>query len=487
MKKKLPALLGLAVLLIVLAAVYFLWGSGEGDETAEVEEQTEESQSFSFVFNIDENVGLSQVRAERISLPEGCGVSESIDAGDKEMLVYLDGGSWYIKGYEDCPLSDNMQTYLDGFYSLYASTELKEHQGLEEYGLAEPCLKIYAAYDDGSDILLSVGNRTADKLGFYVNVSGSDSVYIVSNTNITKYFYGFNELMDKTLPTLNLEEITFATVMNFETDESLIITYDTDSNESSAAEGNNLTTLMLKSPVNGLTVYPYNLETTILSGYSYLKLLDIVEINAEDLAQYGLEQPVYELTFKDTENTFSLDIGSLADDEHYYCKTPDSNTVYLTYKAGVEPAVNYNIYEFTERFVNLQYRRNVESVNISVLNGEEYILEFGEDNVNKEGVDNRVASLNGREYDRVDISDFYQLLTGITFERIEENAAVEGEAALVISYKLLDGTESTDRYYNYDSNYYIVEKNGGSTGFVVSKSYLSRMLDMAATLSQEEE
>ncbi|MCD8215671.1 MAG: DUF4340 domain-containing protein [Clostridiales bacterium] len=482
MKKKLPVLIGLIALLVVLAAVYVFY-SGSKPEEEEAGEETEASNTgSSIVFKIDEDISITEIKAVRNEIPEGVFVYENYDLNDSELRVYLNDSddSYYIEGYENRALDDNMSAYIDGFYTIAAQTELEEHEELSVYGLDDPAGEFYLSLSDGSEITISVGNLTADKVGHYVKTSESDSVYVVVNSLVTSYFYGLNDLLDKSLPELNQDEITLVSVMDKNDENTLLISYDEGS---SSADANTLTTLMMHSPVSGLTVYPYNLQTTILSGFSQLKLLDIVEIGAEDLAKYGLEEPEYELTFADTETVFALDIGIAADDSHTYCKLPDGDIVYTTYTSGYEPAVNYNIYEFVERFVNLQYRRNVDYVTIDSSDGESYVLSFGEDTVNQDGIDNRTADLNGNQYERTEISDFYQLLIGIVFERIEEEAEISGEPGLVISFKLLDGTEITDKYFDYDSNYYAVEKDGASTGFIVSKTYVSRMLTMAAELA----
>ncbi|MCD8089267.1 MAG: DUF4340 domain-containing protein [Clostridiales bacterium] len=478
MKKKLPVLAGLIVLLIVLSVVYVL-SKGSEEGTAEEEEPQYTSKSTAAV-DIADDVTITEIKAERYELPAGLGLSEPYDLKDGNIRVYLEDDSYYIEGYEDCALSDSMSAYIDGFYSLYAENELKEHDGLSAYGLDNPKGVFSLSLSDGSEITVTVGNPTADRVSYYVMTSQSDSVYAVVNSLISSWFYGLNDLLDKSLPEINQEEITFVSVKDKAEENTLLITYD--ENDSSAV-GNSLTTLIMRSPVNGLAVYPYNLQTTILSGSSMLKLTDIVEINPGDLSVYGLEEPEYELTVIDTENTFALDIGTAADETHTYCMLPGGNIVYTTYTSGVEPAVNYNIYEFVERFVNLQYRRYVDEVTIENANGDDYTLTFGDDSVNKEGVDNRVAYLNGKSFERTEISDFYQLLVGITFERIEENAEISGNPGLTITYKLLDGTVTADKYFDYDSNYYVVEKDGTSTGFIVSKTYVSRMLTKAAELT----
>ncbi|MCD8158856.1 MAG: DUF4340 domain-containing protein [Clostridiales bacterium] len=486
MKKKLPVLIGLIVLLAVLSAVYVIYSNSENeDETAvaEEEEETSDANSSSVVFKAADDIDITEIRAVRNEIPDGLYIYEPYDLNDRELKIYLsDDDSYYIEGYETCVLGENMSGYISGFRSVIAETELTDHDELSAYGLDSPKGEFYLTLSDGSEVVISVGNATADKVGHYVKISDSDSVYVVVDSLLSSWFYGLNDLLDKTLPELNLEEITFVSVVGEAAEKDLLMSYE---EEDSSAEGNNLTTLIMHNPVSGLVVYPYNLQTTILSGFSQLKLCDIVEIGAKDLSLYGLDEPQYELTFIDTETVFALDIGYSADNTYTYCKLPEGDIVYTTYTAGVDPAVNYNIYEFVERFVNLQYRRNIDNVSIETSDGKNYVLSFGEDSVNKEGVDNRVADLNGKQYERTEISDFYQLLVGIVFERIEENSEITGEPGMTISYTLLDGSVSTDKYFDYDSNYYIVEKDGVSTGFIVSKTYVSRMLTKAAELTAE--
>lgn len=478
MKKKAMALAALVVLLGVLGIVYAFFAKNTGSEDSEEKKDND----YSYVINMGEDAVLSEVTAHRNEIPDDIGVYENYDLGDSTMRVYLDGDNYFIEGYEDMPLSGRIGDYINGFYTLASSMELKEHDDLSVYGLTEPKAAFDITYKDGTKLELSVGNLTADGLGYYVNTSLSESVYVVTLSFIETYFYGLNELIDKSLPEINQDEITFISLNDTKGDKDLIITYD--NTEDAAAEGNELTPLVMRQPKNGLAVYPYNLQTTLFSGMGQLKLVDVVKTRPDDLGMYGLDEPLYKLTVMDSENTVALDIGMEADDTYTFCKLPDSDIVYTVFTKGVEPFIDYNIYEFVERFVNLKYRRNIEEITIDAKDGRDYTLEFGEDELGQEGVDNRVAILNGNEYDRAGISDFYQLLIGIAFERIDEGAALpEGEPELVITYNMLDGSKSVDAYYGFDSNYYIVEKDGENTGFIVSRTYMSRMLSKAAELA----
>lgn len=483
-KKKAFALLGLAVLLVVLGIVYLLLGKGNATDEENADNRPEQNTSVTSVINTSDGLTLKEVTVHRNNIPDGLGVFEPYDLGDSVLRVYLKGDSYFIEGYEDMPLGSNMGGYIDGMYRLTASSELKEHDELSVYGLDSPKLSLEAVYSDDSAITMNVGNATPDGLGYYVNTSVSDSVYVVTGTFMAPYFYGLNDLLDKSLTEINQDEITMVSVDDTQNDEKdLLITYNT---ADSAVQGNELTPLIMQSPIKGLAVYPYNLQTTVLAGQKELKLVDIVDIRPTDLGKYGLDKPAYEIKFMDTENIISLEIGNEVDDTFTYCKLPYSDTVYTIFTGGIDPAINYNIYEFVERFVNLKYRRNLDKLVISGLSIPEYTLSFGEDKVNQEGIDNRVAIFNGKEYERTEISDFYQLVAGITFERIDENAQIQGEPELTIDFYMLDGTESIDKYYSYDSNYYIVEKDGENTGFIVSKTYISRMLSMAAEMAAEE-
>ncbi len=485
MKKKLPLLIGLVCLLIVLGVLYAAVSKKEAAENSEPETTAEEKNKD--IISIPEGVSITEITARRNMASSEISAREPYDLGDSVMKIYLDKDSYFIEGYESYALADSMSEYINGFYSLYSVNELAEHDELAVYGLDDPIADFNISYDNGSTLDFAVGNKTADGYGYYAKTSDSDSVYVVNNSFTEKYFYGLNDLLDKSLQEINYSEICLVSVTDNVSGENLLITYpdSAESSQTKDANGNTLTTLIMSEPISGLSVYPYNLETTIFSGKSNLRLVDIVDTDPDDMSAYGLNAPRYKFIFGDTENTLSLEIGSPADDNHSYCRLPDSNIVYTIQNIGYEPVINYNIYEFVERFVDLQYRRYISEADIESSDGAKYTLTFGEDTVNQENVDNRVAILNGNEYERTEISDFYQLLAGITFERIDENAKPSGEPELVITYKLLDGSVKKDAYYSYDANYYTVAKNDEPTGLIVSKSYVSRMLNKAAELTAQ--
>ncbi len=481
MKKKLPMLIGLVCLLIVLGVLYVFVSRNSNEAPSD----TKADEKSGAVISVPEDISVAEVTANRNMASPVISANEAYDLGDSVIKIYLDGDSYYIDGYEDYAIGSSMNEYIGGFYELYPSQELKEHDELSVYGLDKPVVSFDIRYSNDSSLTFSVGNKTADGYGYYANTSESDSVYVINDTFAKKYFYGLNDLLDKSLQEINYSEICYVSVTDNTKNENLVITYpdSPQTSDSLGTDKNTLTTLVMEEPVSGLSVYPYNLETTIFSGKSNIRLVNIVDTAPKDLSVYGLENPRYKISFGDTQNTLSFEIGGAADENHSYCRIPESSMVYTMQNPAFEPVVNYNIYEFIERFVDLRYRRDINEADIKCADGKEYTLVFGEDSINEENIDNRTAYLNGHEYSRTELSDFYQLLAGITFERIDETVKPDGDAELVITYKLLDGSECEDAYYNYDANYYTVAKNGEPTGLMVSKSYVSRMLNKAAELT----
>ncbi len=493
MSREKLTLLGFGAVFVILIALCAFLTSGKKNVDGEAAENTTESseaaspygdnsEGLPVVFNIADGVNLAEVNAERLSLPEG--MSERYDLNDEKIRLYLKGDSLFIEGYEDCALnSDIAGQYIDGFYTMYASRELKTHGDAAEYGLDKPIGHFEMKYSDGSGITFDIGNPGTDKNAYYVSCSLSDSVYMVTSSTVYSYFCGLNELLDKSINTINQNEICFIGVKDNVKGRELLISYD---KTETAANGKGLTSLKMHKPIEGLTVYPYNLQTTLFEGFSTFRPVDIAAVKPLDLSPYGLDKPKYEIGLQDTEedNSLMVYVGNEADEYYSYCMFPEGNIVFTMPSNAISSFTDYNIFDFVERLVDLQNRKDVDSAVIETKAGERYVLKFGEDTVGDKDVDNRVADFNGKEYDRTGISPFYQLLIGIAFDRIEDKAEIKGDAEVSIEFDLLSGSKIADKYYNYDENYYVVEKDGVNTGFLVKRSDIKAMLDKAREISQ---
>ncbi len=139
-------------------------------------------------------------------------------------------------------------------------------------------------------------------------------------------------------------------------------------------------------------VYPYDVKFTasrvnrIVSGASSLSARRTIAEEAEDLAQYGLDQPQATVTVRQTEEgETKLLIGdSTPARDSYYVKTADSESVYLVYNTWITPFF-YTMDDLRDKSIPQVDPQQITRVEIDNLNGRRIVVrrteeaEFDED------------------------------------------------------------------------------------------------------------
>ena len=83
--------------------------------------------------------------------------------------------------------------------------------------------------------------------------------------------------------------------------------------------------------------------------------------------------------------------------------------------------------------------------------------------------------------DKDTFTDFYELLIGIGFDNIVKKVDTNGEPALTITFNLVDGSKNEAKYYDYDSNFFVVNKVDESS-LLVSKQTVRKVISQAEKL-----
>ena len=241
--------------------------------------------------------------------------------------------------------------------------------------------------------------------------------------------------------------------------------------------------------MEGASVYPYNLESSLLSTCSSITLGDVVDAQPTDYARYGLDVPRLTVRLRDNSGSLEIKAGNDAGDGNVYVMVDDSVSVFTMDASLLEPFDDYTITDFIEKFVALHSRSDVSRVDMVSEFGT-VDLEFREDGENKITTDengavqdNRLAILNGKTVEGDDFADFYELLVGLSFDQIGEHTQKSGEPAVTLTYTLLDGTVETTEFYTFNDNFYSVGKDG-EYDMLVSKQSVKQIVDRAGALSQ---
>ncbi len=480
MKKKLFPLVGGVAVLAILLGVYAYKSGSDGDTQIGTEPTTEETtQAVSFV-----NSGqytLCDKSAENIR-------DIKITAGENQLVLKYSAEGYTVDGYEGVDLNmSNTASIASTFLGLYSDNKIEESDR-QQYGLATPLATGVATYEDGSSLTLTLGNLTADKKYYYMESSETEGIYLVDAIVGGRLLYTINDLVDTTIATIKPNYTTYIEVINSNGDELLMYFDEEKSNANKNFASQGLSTLTMEKPLEGATVYPYNLTDTILRSCSSLTLNQVIEAKPADYGIYGLDKPNMTVRLKDNSGSLEIKVGSQADENNVYVTVNDSISVFTMNKSLLEPFESYTITDFIEKFVAFHMRNDIHSVQLESEFGD-FTLDFKAEGENKiitdeEGkvTDKRLTILNGKAIEGDDFINFYELLAGLTFDQISDHTEKSGTPSVTLTYTLLDGTTNTTEFYNYNDNFYCVGSEG-KYDMLVNKQSVKQIVDKAKALS----
>ena len=267
-----------------------------------------------------------------------------------------EGDTWYYDGDHEFPLRQSLLTSLsDTLGKLPADRELQTPEELSAYGLDEPSATFEITMEDGSTASLLIGSQvpgTGDESTgyetvtkeYYASLEGQDQVYTIGSYLVDtaqKELYDF--LQTESLPYISGSDIFQLTVTkNGKTEKFSKGDEDDDGNitwysgSSDTPEADGLTALDDSAALNNLA--------EAVSGLS-IQSCENYKASEEDLAAWGLTEPVMEITWTykkgDTTDTITLAIGSTTEDgASYYTKKDGSKAVNLVSADAVKKCLN---------------------------------------------------------------------------------------------------------------------------------------------------
>ncbi len=475
MKKQKITFIILLSVFVVLGCIYYFWLKDYN--------------------SLDNNADMEEINTELILTdkePNNLKEATLISQNDELTLIPLkddeDNIEWKIKGYEDVLFNQtNMTSIVSTLTNLTMSDIITEKvDNISDFGLDKPIVTAKAVFDNEEKITIYIGDKTVDEKYYYAKTDKSDRIYILENLYANRLQSKLNGLIDKSINMISQYKILYLNVKS-KGNEEIDIEYS-ENKEGNASELENLgmQTLRMNKPFNGATVYPTNLQDNVLGNLSSIILNELIEVYPKDLNKYGLESPEMEITMKDDDYDVYLKIGNAYDSDNLYCMVNQRPHVFTINKSAIEPFTNINVFDFIEKFVALNYRVNVESIDINSPKGNYKITfsdDMSEENIEEKNVmkDNRKGFINGQELDNDSFSEFYELLIGITFDNIDKNYSVSGEPVVSIKYNLKDGSYQNINFYEYDNSFYLAD-NGKLDKLVVHKHNVDIMLDKAKQL-----
>lgn len=330
------------------------------------------------------------------------------------------------------------------------------------YGLDKPDVTIFIT-SGGKEYGIEIGNETPTKDGYYVRKTGSTEVYTISSYSAESLKYGKFDIMNRNLYGTNA--ISVEDIKSLKLIKSGATVF-------SAQMGSAPTKWQLTEPFEWEVEYS---ELAQFLNWLYgLRVSKFTEEDAQDLNQYGLDNPKYVFEYTLDGKDYSLKLGNLKD-SYYYGMLNDNGTVFTVDSSSLN-FVDTPLINIVSRFVYLPSIYDVEKVVIEI-DGRTDVMDI---NTSEDAIAESDFRLNGRKMETDEevslFRKYYQGVIGALADKIDLEADPKGDWFARYTYTMKkadpDKIVTVELIPTEDGYGYYLMKNGRYTRLVMSKRKL---------------
>jgi hypothetical protein len=393
----------------------------------------------------------------------------------RKLVITKENESWILNGEKDTIASQNIIKSMTYTLADISANQLieKDSKDLSVYGLDKP-KKLVITLKDNTSYTLYMGNATPTADGYYLINGENKDVYMVAMKYKDPFNYTYQQLVEKeTITNVTPEKLNYVYIAQkgrkvieaIKPNEGAIDKYEL---------WNSLATWKMTNPYfkpRGLASNDaWTALVTGMTGFN-TSIRDFIVDKPSNLAVYGLDKPELELLFKDSDGVKThLYFGSKAPDGTTYFMQEGSTKIYTVGTTAVDVYKNVEPFSITDKFAMIFSVDDVS--NIVITKGNEK-TEFGltttksKDDTGKETSTLKCVS-GGKEYPEDDFKKLYQNLVGVMVDSEYKGEPQIGTPDISMKFTMTDGKVLEAKYYKYNDNYYIFDKNG-TQEFIVGK------------------
>ena len=463
-------------------------------------------------------VKLSQ-RSEDADSSDDSLVISSVDSGQITAISYeKDGkslsfrkedGTWYNAEDKSFPVDqDSLTTMTNALGAVSATRKLDSPEDLSEYGLDSPVLTVRYTASDDKEAEFTVGDTNDAAGGSYLKISGA--VYLVASDFADTFNSDIYQLADmESFPTITSDSITDINVKSGS--HTLEIKNDSDGGRIVLENGEEKENCASSS------------VTQFINTVTGITFKSHVEYNCKDLSKYGLDKPTADISVDyttaetvtetsaesvqetaDTEETESetetvevakqliLHIGSQNEDGDYYAALDGSKEVHVVSGDTIKELVEKKAADFTDNTILSGSLNNAKSIDVAIGSDSWHLVKQEvakaddlADSAETEAETEEKWYAGDTEIALTDLSSAYSDLSGMSAEKILDTAAKStGDAAISVTVKWEDDTETTVSFTVYDSSFHLAEINGEARKLVNKRDVEKLVEDMTALLKK---
>ena len=449
----------------------------------------------------------------------------SYEKDGKSLSFIKEDGTWYDAEDKKFPVNqDSLTTMTNTLGAVLATRKLEKPEALSEYGLDSPVLTVRYTASDGKEAEFIVGDTNDAAGGAYLKISGDDAVYLVSSDFADSFNSDIYQLADmESFPTITSDSITDISVNS--NGHTLEIKNDSEGGQTVLENGKEQENCASSS------------VSQFISAVTGITFKSHVEYNCKDLSKYGLDQPTADVTVDytttetvssgdsdDSESANSTDdtkaasaesaaentsetadtgeteteaetvrvakqvvlhIGSQNDDGDYYAAMDGSKEVHVISADTIKELIGKKASDFIDNEILSGTLSNAKSIDVTIGSDSWHLAKEEVAESETEAETEEKWYEGDTEIALTDLSSVYSDLSGMSAEKILDTAAKPtGDAAMSVTVKWEDDTETTISFTAYDSSFHLAEINGEARKLVNKRDVEKLIEDMTALLKK---
>ena len=449
----------------------------------------------------------------------------SYEKDGKSLSFIKEDGTWYDAEDKKFPVNqDSLTTMTNTLGAVSATRKLGKPEALSEYGLDSPVLTVRYTASDGKEAEFIVGDTNDAAGGAYLKISGDDAVYLVSSDFADSFNSDIYQLADmESFPTITSDSITDISVNS--NGHTLEIKNDSEGGQTVLENGKEQENCASSS------------VSQFISAVTGITFKSHVEYNCKDLSKYGLDQPTADVTVDytttetvssgdsdDSESANSTDdtkaasaesaaentsetadtgeteteaetvrvakqvvlhIGSQNDDGDYYAAMDGSKEVHVISADTIKELIGKKASDFIDNEILSGTLSNAKSIDVTIGSDSWHLAKEEVAESETEAETEEKWYEGDTEIALTDLSSVYSDLSGMSAEKILDTAAKPtGDAAMSVTVKWEDDTETTISFTAYDSSFHLAEINGEARKLVNKRDVEKLVEDMTALLKK---
>lgn len=449
----------------------------------------------------------------------------SYEKDGKSLSFIKEDGTWYDAEDKKFPVNqDSLTTMTNTLGAVSATRKLEKPEALSEYGLDSPVLTVRYTASDGKEAEFIVGDTNDAAGGAYLKISGDDAVYLVSSDFADSFNSDIYQLADmESFPTITSDSITDISVNS--NGHTLEIKNDSEGGQTVLENGKEQENCASSS------------VSQFISAVTGITFKSHVEYNCKDLSKYGLDQPTADVTVDYTttetvssgdsddsesangtddtkaasaesaaENTSEtadtgeteteaetvkvakqvvLHIGSQNDDGDYYAAMDGSKEVHVISADTIKELIGKKASDFIDNEILSGTLSNAKSIDVTIGSDSWHLAKEEVAESETEAETEEKWYEGDTEIALTDLSSVYSDLSGMSAEKILDTAAKPiGDAAISVTVKWEDDTETTISFTAYDSSFHLAEINGEARKLVNKRDVEKLVEDITALLKK---